>query len=280
MSNLKKLFGGMLAAAAIVGAQAFAQEAAAPVAEQNEWTPEISMTLEYASRYMSKGKVVNPERMFFGDISLSLKGFYVGTWVAMDMTDYNRDSKITYEPEEVDYYVGYGYEIEEVPVVKSLSLDVSYTYFDYPRRSGWQCVGESQHEFAIDATTGLFLNPGVTVAFDFETEKAWVKAHIEYSLVLETISPDFSFDNELSLFWGNTKFNGGINDEGQDTYKNALTSLVWDFGFTYNINENFSIGPFGEIAWALNHDIREVRKADSANSTCNMMWGFRLSANF
>ena len=163
--NLKKLFGGLLAAAVFAGMTVMAQEA-----EKSEWMPEFDFNMKYASRYLSKGKVVNPKKMLFFDASLSLQGFYGGIWIADDWNDYYRESGIVGEPEEIDYYFGYGYTFEELPVIDSLSLDLCVSYYDYPKRTGWQCKGEQQWEYALSLNAGVFLNPGIKLCWDSENE--------------------------------------------------------------------------------------------------------------
>ena len=277
MNNFKKVMCGFVGTAMLIGAQVFAQDAAPVAQKQNEWKPSIEFKLEYASRYMSKGKVCNPDRMIFSDLYIGLKDFYVGAWVANDLTDYNEGSGIAYEPEEWDYYFGYATEISDLPIINSLTIDGSFTYFDYPTRSGWD-KSSTEQELAIKLTTGLFLNPGILVAWDYENDMWWAKTFVNYKYPLTQVFENLAFKTGAELLWGNTRFNGGLHDE-DDTYKNALTALVWNVEFNYDITENFSCGPFGQVAWALDHDIREAWK-DGDGSSCNMLWGFRVIASF
>ena len=134
---MKKLMFSLFAAMMLIGVQAMAQDA---TNEKPIWQPSVDISMSYSSRYISDGWVINPESMLFADINLTwdLKefgGIYLGCWVANDWNDYNKDSRIDYEPEEWDYWVGYYYTLNDVPFVESLTFDLSYTYWDYPKRT-------------------------------------------------------------------------------------------------------------------------------------------------
>ena len=141
--NMKNFLKGAFAIAALAGTQVFAQEAAPEMKEEKVCgliPSEVSLTLEYKSRYISDGFVVNPQNMLFGSFDLSWDltshdGIYVGIWGANDLNRYNADSKVKYEPEEFDYYIGYWYKFTDIPALESLKLDLSYTYWDYMSRS-------------------------------------------------------------------------------------------------------------------------------------------------
>lgn len=284
--NIKKLFCGLAGAAVLLGAQVFAQDATTapgttPALEtETSFIPYLSATVEYASRYMSKGEIVNPERVVFNDFYAELFGFYVELWTATDLTDYNEGDRIDYEPEELDYIFGYNYTFEDIPIINSLKVDLNFTYFDYPSRSGWDKACTEQ-EIALKLVTDIpYIAPGFMTAVDYEDDIWWAEFFISNNYTFDNITEDLALNNKLEMFWGNSRFNGGLHDVGQDTYKSAITTIVWSVDLTYNLNKYVSFGPFGQIAWAINHDIREDYKASSSNNACNMLWGLRLSAEF
>lgn len=272
--NLKKMFGGLFAAAMLFSVTSFA-------AEKGEWIPDISLKAQWASRYLSRGNVVNPESMTFYDFSLSLKGLYAGIWIANDQNDYNRDSRIDYEPEEIDYYIGYGYTFEELPVINSLSLDFCYTYWDYPERSGWPSVGEQQHELALGANLGVFLNPGVKICWDPENEKWYGNFNVSYDYNFKDLGAEIvTLNTGLQLWWGNNAY-FFLNDRHDNDI--AFTTLCWNTSIDIAICENVTFGPFATLAWALDPAYRESWKgAGNANSAdgLNTLWGVQLSLSF
>ncbi len=260
--NLKKLFGGLLAAALFAGMGVFAQEVAAE-AEKSEWMPEFDFNMKYASRYLSKGKVVNPKKMLFFDASLSLKGFYGGVWVADDWNDYNRGAGIpgdglggvVGEPEEIDYYFGYGYTFEEIPVVEKLKLDFCVSYYDYPKRLGWDVVGEQQWEYALGVNTGLFLEPGFKLCWDSENEIWYGNFNVAWDYNFKDEGAEgLTFGTGLELWWGNSKF---FDNGGREI---TFTTLCWNLELSYAVTDNITISPFATLAWALNHNYRESWK--------------------
>ena len=260
--NLKKLFGGLLAAALFAGTGVFAQEAAGG-SEKSEWTPDFELKMSYESRYLSKGKVVNPKKMLFFDASVSLQGFYGGVWVANDWNDYNEGAHVpgdgvggvVGEPEEIDYYFGYGYTFEEIPVVDKLKLDFCVAYYDYPKRLGWDVVGEQQWEYALSVNTGLFLEPGIKICWDSENEAWYGNFNAGWGYNFKDEGCDaLDFCTGLELWWGNSKF---FDNGGREI---TFTTLCWNLEFDYKITDNIKIIPFATLAWALNHNYRESWK--------------------
>jgi len=293
----KTLFG--LFAVMMLAACAMAQEEVT-IPESNAFKPSLSLTLDYSTRYMSKGKIVNPEDMFFTDVFVELAGFYFDLWGAFDANDYNEGKKgdgvggVKHTFEEIDYGIGYSYTFENLDVINSLGIDVGVTYWDYPKRLGWQSVNEQQYEWHLDLSTGLFLNPGLTFYGDFETEKFYGKIYANYGYEL---AENLTLDNKVELFWGNSKYNagdysikhGGVDSSSLATYKEAFSTFVWTISLNHTINDYLSWGVYAKLAWALDHDIRDSWHADSrdpyytarnSKSGVNNLFGVTVSASF
>ena len=305
--NMKNFLKGAFAVAALAGAQIFAQEAAPEVKEEKVCgliPDSISLSMQYKSRYISDGFVVNPDNMLFGSFDLgwdltSHDGLYVGIWGANDLNRNNADAGIKYEPEEFDYYIGYWYEFGNIPGIESLTLDLSYTYWDYPSRTagsrrdgkgnksrdGWSAIGEQQNTIALDITAGCLLKPGVTINWDPENEKLYFKLHVGYDYEVEDVK-GLSFNTGLSLFIGNGHYVAGkgvkktwfINDDEEEDSipdtRSAITTLIWDVGINYEVNKHFSFGPFASLNFALDHNVRETwDHNDNSKSGCNTLWG-------
>ncbi|MBR4674240.1 MAG: hypothetical protein IKP00_07230 [Victivallales bacterium] len=293
--NMKNFLKGAFAVAALAGAQVFAQEAAPEVKEEKicGLIPDsISLSMQYKSRYISDGFVINPDSMLFGSFDLgwdltSHDGIYIGIWGANDLNHYNEDSGIKYEPEEFDYYIGYWYEFGDIPGIQSLTLDLSYTYWDYPSRTGWEGVGEQQNTIALDITAGCFLQPGVTINWDPENEKLYFKLHVGYDYEVEDVK-GLSLSTGLAMFVGNGHYVAGKgvmdwdDDVPVDSYdRSAITTLIWDVALTYAVNDHISFGPFASLNFAVDHNVRDTWKAnDNSKSGCNTLWGFGGKISF
>ena len=302
---MKKLMFSLFAAMMLIGVQAMAQDA---TNEKPIWQPSVGINLSYSSRYISDGWVVNPESMIFGDINLTwdfneFGGIYIGTWFANDWNDYNKGDRIDYEPEEWDYWFGYYYTLGDIPVVDSLTFDLSYTYWDYPKRTGWPKPGETERKVVLDISTGDFAitedftwHPGIYFGWDHENDEWQVKLYVKSSY---KISDKLSFNNGLDLFWNNGRWRRGswrhnhhdkqdkvFDEDGRsmsDQYKNGFSTLVWSTDLSYAINDYISFGPFAKLAWVLDHDYREVWKSngnDDHKSGVNNLWGVQLSISF
>ena len=315
---MKKLLFG-IAAAALVGATGLmAQEAAPAASEQNvliptidfnakALIPSVSLNLQYASAYMSDGKILNPESMLFGDLSFGWdltanSGIYAGIWVANDLNNFNNGydggyAGIQYEPEEIDYYIGAWYTISDLAAIKSLTFDLCYAYWDMPKRAhkkgGWNPPGSTKMKLTLDTHTGEFkfvddklgITPGIKINNDFENDEWQVVAYTNASY---QIMDKLSANTSLELFWEDARWHVGranhSNKNGHAKWdKKGLSTLVWSMDLNYAITENVSFGPFAKFAWCLDYHYREGwRQHGDPNmaSGCNTLWGIQLNVAF
>ena len=307
---MKKLLSSIMAVAALAGIQAFAQEEDSPslLAQLKENTKcslvpsSIKLSLDYKSRYLSDGRVINPQNMLFGALDLAwdfeTDGIYVGIWGANDLNRYNKDSGIKYEPEEFDYYIGYWYEFGGLgeytgDAIKSICLDVSYTYWDYPSRAGWECVGEQQNTITVDVSAGLgveaiAVKPGFKVNWDPENEKFYGDVYVALGKNFED-AKWVSLGTKFELFWGNGNYY--VLEHPQ------LTTFIWTVSADFtpfadsDIKglKSFTIGPFAQLVWAVGSDTRDFWKErgdfkgavnDNSKSGVNTCYGVSASFKF
>lgn len=232
--------------------------------------PTLSATITYASAYIYNGFVWNSGNVWQPEISLEWKGFFAGAWATWDCMDDNGMQDNDFE--EWNYYAGYGYSFTDVPVLGALSLEATYTYLDYPSFSELDT-----QEISLKATLDeLLLQPSLTIAWDFENDTFWTSLGGEYSVPLSIIDEKLSLDLEGALFWANSKY----NDYNYGVAKNALAALQFKAGLTCAPCDHCDFGPFVIVAWALDHDLREVWRDDPMNNSCNVLWGFALNLEF
>ena len=272
MRKIGRIVWVLAAVLALSGTAAFAQQGLELSGGGNEWRPQVDFTLDWSSRYIDLGEVLNPDPVGQADLCLSLKGFYVGVWTCVDFTDVNGYHN---EPEEWNYYLGYEYTFTDVPGVESLTIDLGWTYCDCPRDAS----SDSQEFHLGIQLEDVLLAPTVVVTWDYEDDIWWVEAGVSHEMPLEFISEKLLFGTALDLVWGNTRWNGGF-DKGDDAYKNALATAALTTELTYQLTENISFGPYMIVAWALDHDIREKFRDDSINNACNFVWGIKLNMEF
>ncbi|MGI5925460.1 MAG: hypothetical protein ACOX9E_16065 [Lentisphaeria bacterium] len=272
MKNIGRIAWMLVTALALSGTAAFAQLGLTQLDGGSGWRPQVDFTLDWVSRYIDNGEVLNPEPVGQAELCLALKGFYAGVWTCVDFTDVNDYHN---EPEEWNYYLGYEYTFADVPGVESLTIDLGWTYFDCPRASS----SDSQKLHLGAQLEDILLTPKVVVNWNYEDDIWWIEAGVSHDMPLEFISEKLLFGSSLALLWGNTRWNGGLAKDS-DAYKNALASAVLVTDLKYQLTENVSFGPFVIAAWALDHDIREKFRADSFNNACNFVWGIELGMEF
>lgn len=183
-----------------------------------------------------------------------------------------------YDVEEVRYEFGYGYTFYEVAYLESLTIDLEFTYYDYPSRS----LYDSQRELALTLSSGLPLRPGFTVAWDYKNDRFWASVFVSHTEKFPKISERLRWTNKFELFWANTTYNAWDNN----VKKNALNALVWTMSLDYYVYRWFSFGPYAQAGFALDHDIREhwkhddTRRTPGCNDRINLMAGLRMSFHF
>ncbi len=326
---MKKLLSSIMAVAALAGIQAFAQEEDSPslLAQLREDTKcslipsSIKLSLDYKSRYLSDGRVINPQNMLFGSVDFAwdfaTDGIYIGIWGANDLNRYNHGGgdRIDYEPEEFDYYIGYWYEWGDLgehtgDAIKSICLDVSYTYWDYPSRTypkggnksrdSWYAIGEQQHTITVDVSAGLgveaiSVKPGFKVNWDPEMEKIYGNLYVSLGKDFED-AKWLSVGTRFDLFWGNGNYVKRAFPDAEerhwgDTDKETFTTFIWTVSadFTpfadsdFKGLKSFTIGPFAQLVWALDHECRQTWKTTkqaNAKSGLNTCYGLSASYKF
>lgn len=302
---MKKLLMGLIAAV-MMGTNVMAQEAEEE-SKKPCWLPDVDLTLEYASRYLSDGRVINPKQMIFIDAFANWTitddfGFYGDLWFANDWNDYNKDSGIKNEPEEIDWSIGVWYHVGGISGIGGLNFDLSHSRWFYPERTGWNCPGETKYVLALDISTDdikitdkFSWKPGICTRLDYENDE-WntdIYAKTSWEIV-----DKLTLDNKAQIFWGNSKWNAGSNgryvsieDEDGEVlgyaknpiYKNMFTTFVLSADLTYQLTDHFSVAAFGKLAYALNHTFRDSWKGEgnpNHASGCNDLWGVRLGVSF
>lgn len=234
--------------------------------------PELSLSLELRSRDFNEGFIDNPDWNFGHELELSWHGFFIGLWGQFDLSDVN-DYKRSVSRWE--YFVGYEHEFELDNSLESLTLGIEYLYNDINRDNS-----EDTQELTVYGNLGCFLEPGFEVTWDFENDVWYGNFNINYDYEFDGSLDWLSITNTLELWWGNSRFNGGLHDEGQPGYKSGLTSLVYTVGAECRIGESVNFGPFVQMAWALNKDIRQEWKDDPMNNAFNVCYGLALNITF
>ena len=285
-----------LALFALVGV-AFAQEVAD---ESCSWKPDLSLTVDWNSRYVSKGEVINPDPIASVDAYISLCGFYADFWAPFDMTDINRPERSgaytnnrKYRAEEVDYVVGYSYTIgaDKLGDFSDLTIDFNYKYWQYPRATfdDDQLIelGLSLDN-VLDSDSAFALGFGTSVAYHLNKDYKWwgkVYADLSYAINEKT-----KIGVKNTWYWGDKRFNrysivaedGDGNEiviDDSEMNRDAVNAAELKFYASYDLNDNISLGAFFAGAWAIDHETRAKWDAAQPWNRRQNFWG-GVSATF
>ncbi len=283
---MKKFAAFLMLLALCASYSVFAQEAApaVEVEEGSSWTPFVSLSAEWGSKYMCDGKVVNPNAMTFLDAFVELNGLYVDLWAAMDMSHWNRPdggsyaykNDRQYRAEEVDYVIGYAYTFEDLLPISPLTIDVAYKYFQYPRAyfdHDEPLDVKIYLDNLLDPESDITLGTGVTFRYDLN----WYTWYGWYDVTVGMkITDQLSAKVSSKVFWGTKdkmRMAYGLN-------RDVISSLEVRGDLSYAVTENISLGAFVDCGWALDHEIRDAWKADSINNEENFRAGMSVSVCF
>ena len=250
-------------------------EEAADESDRPVWLPSLELSLDHASRYMSEGKVDNPDPI--NTISLTAEwgltddfAFHIGGVSIIDDTDScGRDDNV----EEWDWLAGVTFTLPG-----GVEVTIDYIYYNYP--------GDKVHthdtdtkEYEIDVTaTEVFLSPGIVFVHDFENDTIKANVNVTYEHDLAFISEKLGFECPVELWACNHQYT-------ECTRHTAVYSLCVQPTLSYEISENVSIGAYVQMGWAIDGSVRRDWRGseedeNNNNSAFNICWGLNLTATF
>ena len=288
---MKKLTAFLMTLAMVATMSVFAQDAEVAVEENKEkdaWIPGISLSAEWASRYMCDGAIVNPDPCAFLDATASWDcGLYLDVWAAMDLNHFNQPDHGSYSyknnrrgrAEEIDYVIGYSYTAKNLLDFSEVTFNLAWKYFQYPR-------AYFRHDNPFDTTISLdnvlknfenlqdhSLKLAATWRYDLEhyTNYGWLEAVYGYTF--------------------NEKLKGELSTKvfycGQQKAKNSygvkhdcFSSLEVTASLSYAITKQLSANTFIDGGWALEDGVRDVWKASSVSNAFNVRYGVGLGYKF
>lgn len=196
---------------------------------------EVSADVAVYSKYMWRGFKLDDDPVLQSGAYLSGYGFDASVWGSFGIaSDDNLDS------DEVDYSVGYTYDLKEAIQVP-VSISGGYTYYDFTS------ANTNSQEFYIGASFDVILSPSVIWYHDFEDEDQgggdgdYIVGELSYSYPI----PDWpvSFDLSGHVGYNNELF---IVGDGGDIGIGAALPITLSKNCTLSPSVNYSI-PFGDL---------------------------------
>lgn len=223
--------------------------------------PEFELSLDYMSKYVSRGVMINRDSVFAPEFSMCWGGVKAEVVGYGDVTGYSgRRSQF----EEADYALSYSHTLWDV-----VTLEGGIIWYHFPG-----ATADTREWFGSVVFDKLPLSPAVTVYYDdVEANGAYVNPTLEQEFKL---TEHFALTATAGLGWGSengNKFNMGSHHAG---FVDATAKLELD----YSPVDWLSMGPYlaaSEILDGRLHD--EVDAARDQHS--DQYWGgFHVGVKF
>lgn len=240
----------------------YANSNADPSINTGESSISFEAGLDYVSKYVWRGILINDEPVLQPDITASYKGLNANIWGSIDLTDYgyesgdynNRGNSF----QEVDYTLSYSY------FFKKLSLTGGIIWYDFPGTGL-----DDTKELFISAEMSVPLSPSLTVDYDYdEAEGFYLESRIEYCFRL---SKDVSLGLSAGVGWSDSDYNMYYYQVDEST----LSDIGLSAGLYYTANEIFTVTPYIKFSRVLDTDL-----ADAVADTEFLFFGLNFLFSF
>ncbi|MDP8297147.1 MAG: TorF family putative porin [Candidatus Orphnella occulta] len=218
---------------------------------------EFSADVAVYSKYIWRGFVLDNDPVMQSGAYVDGYGFNASIWGSFDI-----DSKDDLNSDEVDYSVGYSYDLKEklnVPV----SVSGGYIYYDFPSAK------LNSQEFYIGLGADILLSPAVTWYHDFEDEVNggghgdYVVAELSHSIPIS----DLPITLDLN---GHVGYNHKLFILGDGGDVGLGTGMVFQLSKNCTLNPNIAYSiPFGDL-----------KKSDDGNQDKKFYGGAALALSF
>ena len=182
----------------------------------------VALTTEYRFRGISQSNE-NPAIQGGFDVAHE-SGFYIGTWGSTVDFDFSEADGGYNGSLELDYYAGYGAEIND-----DWSWDIGYMYYDYPGDEGDE--GDYQEIYGSIAWKDLTVGFAASDDYYAETDEFYY-VYADYSISLPN---EFALDLHVGL--NNLEEDGGFLSSDEDQYVDYSVTISRDFaGLNFGIS--------------------------------------------
>jgi len=229
----------------------------------------VSATFGYESEYIFRGQK-QANQSFQPAVDLSYGGFYAGIW---NNNEIDGDQTSDATSEEVDFYAGYSYDIDE-----TFSVDIGSTYFYFPdddSGAGGGANATSTFESYVGLNADVLLAPSAYVYYDWDLEALTLEGSVGHSFeIAEKTSLDLSATGGWVDTDDNSPDDGSIDNESENWYWSAKADV------TYAIAENASISAGPRVGGFDVEDDSSTNPAFTQDSDEFFWWGASFTAGF
>jgi hypothetical protein len=248
--NDSKVFIALLLSFMVFASVVTAEEKAAAVegknatveAAETEEPLSYGASVQFLSKYVSRGAVVSGDPVLQPEVWLSYKGFTFDIWNNVDLTDYEiAPWRLT----ESDFTVEYAFSLSKA------TIGLGYSYYTYPNLHY-----DDTQEFYASACLDVFLSPELTVYYDIdEICGVYANGLVRYAVPLGLECKGEKVNAELSaaVGWGDSNYIGGCFDDTGE----SLVDLLLSCAVPVKLSDNVSLTPSISYMTVLDSHLRQ-----------------------
>lgn len=227
-----------------------------------EEAPELSLSADVASQYVSRGVRVNEDPVIQPAAELCWRGFRAGVWASVDTTGY---AGREWDVQELNYVLGYEHEIGPV------TLTAGHIWYKFPGTDP-----DTKELFAgVSWARECWPELSLTVYYDYdEAQGFYVAPAAEYSWSL--VEDCLELTACVSAGWGDA----GFNRFNMGPERAGLTDLTAELALAWRLADGITVGPFIAATDVLDHELETAIDDTSGEHSAHLWGGLRLEASF
>lgn len=248
-------------------------EKAAALPPMPEFSPALSLSAEWATRYMRDGWCRNDQPVGILQAEFSEGVGYVGVRGVYDFTDAaDRQWKF----QEAWFYAGVSTDFTDAGDFGPVSVDLSWTHNVMPGNSG-----ENHGEIGL----GFYLNEmyagekwtmtsGLQFDYDYDRHAVNARLHLRGDWLLND-DGTLRWNASAALYWGDTRKLRLLTDERR--HEHGFYASVWRTGLEWDFAPGWTLSPEVSLSYVPERPVRRIAEDDRFHHPAVAWGGIRLT---
>ncbi len=219
----------------------------------------VEVGTDIVSKYIWRGQLLTDDPVLQPSVTLSYGNFAFNAWGSIDMTDINEDGTSTYNMQEVDYTLSYGFAPCE-----GVDMEVGVIIYDFPGTA----FKTTEEVYASVSLSSLPLSPTLSVNYDYdEVDGYYANLSVGHSFEL---TEKLGLSLGAGLGWGNS----GYNDAYFGVDSGQVNDLALSASLDYAVNDNFAISGYLGYSELVDSDIEGATDSSEIIGGVNFTFAF------